>query len=77
MHEPVVAAHVLAGEVLGDVEILDLSAMREGRALASKRVIATMPERQARMLSQATATPVPTGDTIPIPVITTRRLDMS
>jgi hypothetical protein len=51
--------------------------MREGSALASKRVIATMPERQARMLSQATATPVPTGDTIPIPVITTRRLDMS
>jgi len=50
--------------------------MREGKALASKRVIATMPDRQARMLSHAVATPVPTGDTIPIPVTTTRRLAM-
>ena len=50
--------------------------MRDGKALASKRVIEVMPERAARMLSHADASPIPTGETIPIPVTTVRRLDM-
>ena len=36
-----------------------------------------MPERQARMFSHAAAEPTPTGEMMPIPVTTTRRLAMA
>src|SRR5215469_5824635 len=48
--------------------------MREGNVEVSKRVIAVMPERPARIVSQASERPMPTGDTMPIPVTATRRL---
>src|ERR1039457_4244153 len=50
--------------------------MRDGNALASKRVMVAMPERAASMFAHAAESPIPTGDTMPIPVTTTRRLDM-
>src|SRR6478609_9683711 len=36
-----------------------------------------MPERAARMFDQVSTRPMPTGETMPIPVMTTRRLDMA
>src|SRR5690349_9103818 len=39
--------------------------------------MAVMPERPARIFSQAPESPVPTGETMPIPVTTTRRLGMA
>src|SRR5581483_11792816 len=48
-------------------------AMRDGKPVASKRVIGPMPERPARIASHAVATPMPTGETMPRPVTTTRR----
>ena len=47
--------------------------MRVGNVEQSKRVIAATPERALRIESQAAARPMPTGETIPIPVTTTRR----
>jgi hypothetical protein len=35
-----------------------------------------IPERAASMFAHEAETPIPTGDTMPIPVTTTRRLDM-
>src|SRR5690349_25073096 len=51
--------------------------MRDGNVEASKRVMAVMPDRPARILSQACARPMPTGETMPIPVTATRRLGMA
>ena len=66
---------------LGDIQSDGLKfftspAKRVGNALASKCVIGPMPPRPLIVLSQASAMPLPTGETIPRPVITTRRLDM-
>src|SRR5690606_23544633 len=51
-------------------------AMRTGKPEASKRVIGPMPGRPATIASQAAGTPIPTGETMPRPVTTTRRRDM-
>src|SRR3546814_4207220 len=51
-------------------------AIRVANAEASKLVIGPMPERPLTMLSQAEARSLPTGDTMPMPVITTRRFAM-
>src|SRR5215831_5213145 len=51
-------------------------AICDGKWLASKRVMRVIPDRPARMLSHDCATPMPTGETMPSPVTTTRRLDM-
>src|SRR5487761_1945730 len=51
-------------------------AIRDGKVEASKRVMGPIPERPATMFSQAGATPMPTGDTMPRPVTTTRRRDI-
>src|SRR6478735_8836868 len=50
--------------------------MRDGNALASKRVMRSMPERPATIADHASSTPMPTGETMPRPVTTTRRRDM-
>src|SRR2546423_1622879 len=50
--------------------------MRDGKPVESKRVMRVIPERAARMAGHAVATPMPTGETIPSPVTTTRRRDM-
>src|SRR5215467_424049 len=47
---------------------------RTGKAETSKRVIGPMPLCPRRMASQAETTVLPTGETIPRPVTTTRRL---
>ena len=47
---------------------------RTGNADTSKRVIGPMPLSPRRMASQAELTVLPTGETIPRPVTTTRRL---
>ena len=47
---------------------------RTGKADTSKRVIGPMPLWAASTVSQADLTVLPTGDTMPIPVMTTRRL---
>src|SRR5512139_2005627 len=47
--------------------------MRDGNADASKRVIGPMPDCAARIAGHADATPMPTGETSPSPVTTTRR----
>src|SRR6185312_4157066 len=49
-------------------------AMRDGNPLASKRVIGPIPDRPATIVGQASATPSPTGETMPSPVTTTRRM---
>src|SRR6185312_13277182 len=51
-------------------------AMRVGNALASKCVIGPMPLLPATTFFHAVATSLPTGETMPIPVTTTRRLFM-
>src|SRR6185312_13369652 len=51
-------------------------AMRVGNALASKCVIGPMPLLPATTFCQAVATSLPTGETMPRPVTTTRRLFM-
>ncbi len=43
--------------------------------MASKRLILVMPEMPARMLAQASATVLPTGEMMPNPVMTTLRRD--
>jgi hypothetical protein len=48
--------------------------MRVEKRLTSKRVIGPMPLRPATMLAQAVSILLPTGETIPRPVTTTRRL---
>src|SRR6202161_2708237 len=48
--------------------------MRTGNADTSKRVMGPMPLRPFEMASQAVGTVLPTGETTPIPVTTTRRL---
>src|SRR5687768_17297212 len=52
-------------------------AMRVVNGDGSKWVIGPMPERPLTMPSQVLARSFPSGETIPIPVTTTRRLDMS
>src|SRR4051812_40618040 len=49
--------------------------MRTGNALTSSLVIGRMPLRPLTMPSQADATVLPSGDTMPKPVTTTLRLD--
>ena len=49
--------------------------MRAGNALTSSLVIGPMPLRPLTMPSQADATVLPTGETMPKPVTTTLRLD--
>src|SRR6516225_6807178 len=51
--------------------------MRVGNAEASKRVIGATPERAFLIEPHAAATPMPTGETIPNPVTTTRRRVMT
>src|SRR5690606_2165814 len=51
--------------------------MRVGNADASKWVIGPMPERPLTMPSQLASSPLPTGDRMPRPVMTTRRLDIA
>src|SRR5690606_22952034 len=48
-------------------------AKRVGNAEASKRLMAEMPERPATRFAQALGTSLPTGLTMPSPVMTTRR----
>ena len=48
-------------------------AMRVVNAVGSKCVIGPMPQRPAWMLSHALARELPMGETMPIPVTTTRR----
>src|SRR6185312_4340648 len=50
-------------------------AIRVGKVLASKCVTGPMPLLPARMLPHAVATSLPTGDTSPSPVTTTRRFE--
>ncbi len=47
---------------------------RVGKAETSKRVIGPMPLSPRRIAAQASATVLPTGQTRPRPVMTTRRL---
>jgi len=51
-------------------------AMRVGKVEASNWVMGPMPLLPPTMPRQDSSTPVPTGQTIPSPVTTTRRLDM-
>src|SRR3546814_12719174 len=51
--------------------------MRVAKADASKCVIGPIPERPLTMQSQLAARPLPTGDRMPRPVMTTRRLDIA
>src|SRR5918994_2595020 len=48
--------------------------MRTGKAETSKRVMGPMPLRPLRIASHAAGTVLPTGETMPSPVTTTRRL---
>src|SRR5262245_5433847 len=48
---------------------------RTGNALTSKRVIGTMPLLPSSTLRHAVSMLLPTGETMPRPVMTTRRLD--
>src|SRR5687768_6896808 len=48
--------------------------LRSGHSLRSNDVIGPAPLRQASAASQASLTQLPTGETTPIPVITTRRM---
>src|SRR3954447_13639094 len=48
---------------------------RTGNALTSKRVIGPIPLRPSSKFFHAVSTVLPTGETIPNPVMTTRRLD--
>src|SRR5262245_37952569 len=48
---------------------------RTGNALTSNRVIGTMPLLPSSTLLHAVSTALPTGETMPRPVMTTRRLD--
>src|SRR5579862_3951257 len=48
-------------------------AIRDANALASKRVIGPIPLRPATIVGHASRTPMPTGETMPSPVTTTRR----
>ncbi len=50
-------------------------AICELKGEGSKRVMRVMPDWPARMLFQASGTPIPTGETMPRPVTTTLRLD--
>ena len=50
--------------------------MRVGKVEASNWVMGPMPLLPPTMPRQDSSTPVPTGQTIPSPVTTTRRLDM-
>src|SRR5689334_847391 len=50
-------------------------AKRVANGVASMRVMGLMPLLPARMAAQAVAMSLPTGETIPSPVTTTRRLD--
>src|SRR6188768_202575 len=50
-------------------------AKRVANGVASMRVIGLMPLLPARIEAHAVATSLPTGETIPSPVTTTRRLD--
>ena len=66
---------------LGDIQsaalkFLTSPAKRVGNILASKWVIGPIPPRPLIVLSHASAIPLPTGETIPRPVITTRRFGM-
>src|SRR5690606_15446500 len=47
---------------------------RQGNSLVSKRVIGAMPLTPLTTLAQADSTVLPTGETMPRPVTTTRRL---
>ena len=77
MDESVVAARIFAGEILRDVEILDLAGDTRGkRARVEARDRPDPRARRRRMFAQAARVPMPTGETMPIPVTTTRRLDM-
>ncbi len=49
-------------------------AMRVGYVLASNSSNAPIPETPSHTLRQASATWLPTGEMIPMPVMTTRRL---
>jgi hypothetical protein len=51
-----------------------MPAIRVGKALVSKSSISEIPELPSQTFFQASSSRLPTGDTMPIPVITTRRL---
>src|SRR3546814_16701762 len=51
--------------------------MRVAKADASQCVIGPIPERPLTMPSQLAARPLPTGDRLPSPVMTMRRLDIA
>src|SRR5687768_2967375 len=55
-------------------KLLTSPAIRVGKVLASKRVIGPMPDLPATMFDQAVATPIPTGEMMPRPVMTALRL---
>jgi hypothetical protein len=75
VHERVHLARVLRRQVVIHVEkSATPPPNRVEKRLTSKRVMGAMPLRPARMFVQAAATVLPTGDTMPRPVTTTRRL---
>src|SRR5437867_1343347 len=59
-----------------DLKPLTSAAIRVGSADASNFVIGPTPLTPPRRFFQASATPIPTGETIPSPVTTTFLLDM-
>src|SRR5579883_2373152 len=66
----------LAGTYCAGSKSRTSPAILVGNALASKCVTGPMPLLPASTLAQAVATSLPTGDTMPSPVTTTRRLFM-
>ena len=66
----------LAGRYCSMSKPFTSPAKRQEKALASNRLTGAMPEVPDTRLDQAVATSLPTGDTTPRPVTTTRRRDM-
>jgi hypothetical protein len=77
VNERVVAARSFADSQRETSKSLTSAAICDANVLASKRVMRVTPERPARIASHAAGTPMPTGDTMPRPVTTTRRRAMA
>jgi hypothetical protein len=76
VHERVHAAGFLGRNVGGDIEALHFTRERAWqKGVASMRVIGLIPLLPARIAAHAVTMSLPTGETIPSPVTTTRRLD--
>jgi len=66
MDEGIHVARFLAFQILGDIEALHLAAIWQLSRDGSKRLILETPDTPARMPDQASATVLPTGETMPI-----------